>query len=251
MTTPSAPTIDAGTDAEPTPAPDHAESPAADNSDGTDVTIPQRVTYEDPPTNWWGKLIRWGEKKFSLWSTKDNLGHRICAWIFLPLAFRSGIKFRGKAGYAPGTAAGDEADNQFECLLPFSRFNKNWYNAMAGAALLANSEVAGGMCLFKKCGGDYTVVCKEMHYQFRRPCVGPAVYRVEPREDLDPLVAHGDEFNITVDMTIFQAVIKKDEKQKKCGTCVATFHVAPKAKFRQRQAKLAEREKQAKELEKA
>lgn len=237
MSTAHAPTIDPSAD------------PDTQQAAGGDVAIPERVTFEDPPTNWWGKLVRWGEKKFSLWSTKDNLGHRICALIFLPLAYRSGIKFRGKAGYAPGTAAGDDADSQFECILPFSRFNKNWYNAMAGAALLANSEVAGGMYIFKKCGGDYTVVCKHLEYDFRRPCVGPAVYRVEPREELDPLVAHGNEFNITVDMTIFQAVVKKGEKQKKSGSCVATFHVAPKAKFRQRQAKLAEREKQAKALE--
>ena len=214
------------------------------------VVIPSRVTFEDPPTNWWGKLIRWGELKFSLLSTKHNFGHRLCSWIFLPLAYRSGIKFRGKNGFASETAAGDGVDGKFECVLPFSRFNKNWYNAMAGAALLANSEVAGGMYIFKECGGDYTVVCKHLEYNFRRPCVGPAVYRVVPREELEDLVAHGDEFNITVDMMIFQAVVKKGEKQKKSGECVATFHVAPKAKFRQRQAKLAEREAQLKKLNK-
>lgn len=222
-----------------------APAPEAKPQASQEVVVPDRVEFEAPPTNGWGKLMRWAERKFSLWSTKDNLGHRICSWIFLPLAYRSGIKFRGTNGYADTSIAGDDTTGHFECVLPFSRFNKNWYNAMAGAALLANSEVAGGMYIFKSCGGDYTVVCKELHYTFRRPCVGPAVYRVEPREALEPLVAHGDEFNVTVDMTIFQAVVKKGEKQKKCGTCVATFHVAPKAKFWQRQQKIKEREKQS------
>ncbi|MEM7577696.1 MAG: hypothetical protein AAF328_09490 [Planctomycetota bacterium] len=225
-----------------------AEPPVEASPPATEAVVPERVEFEAPPTNWWGKLMRWAERKFSLWSTKDNLGHRICSWIFLPLAYRSGIKFRGRAGYADTSITGDDTTEHFECVLPFSRFNKNWYNAMAGAALLANSEVAGGMYIFKSCGGDYTVVCKELHYTFRRPCVGPAVYRVEPREDLEPLVAHGDEFNITVDMTIFQAVVKKGEKQKKSGTCVATFHVAPKAKFWQRQQKLKERQRDAAKL---
>jgi len=41
-------------------------------------------------------------------------------------------------------------------------------------------------------------------------------------------VATGDEFNITVKMTILQAVVKKDEKERKVGESVATFHVTPK-----------------------
>lgn len=207
---------------------------------------PLRPAAEDPPANLWGAFTRWAEKKFSLLSTKHNFGHRLCSWIFLPLAYRSGIKFRGRDGFVGDTGAPVKADtvgpgSRFECVLPFSRFNKNWYNAMAGAALLANSEVAGGMYIFKSCGGDYTVVCKHMDYRFRRPCVGPAVYRIEPREPIDPLVAEGGEFNYTLDIIILQAVVKKDEKERKVGSCVATFHVAPKAKFRARQAKLAQR----------
>jgi hypothetical protein len=69
------------------------------------------------------------------------------------------------------------------------------------------------------------------------------VYRCEPQEDLEPLVASGDEFNVTVDITVLQAVVKGGEKEKKVGLCTAEFHVAPKSKFRERQAKLAERAK--------
>ena len=43
-----------------------------------------------------------------------------------------------------------------EAILPFRKFNKNWYNAMAGAALLGNAEIAGGMYVFGTVGADYT-----------------------------------------------------------------------------------------------
>jgi len=49
------------------------------------------------------------------------------------------------------------------------------------------------MFVFGKCGGDYTVVCKHLDYKFLRPCYGPAIYNIEPREELDPLVKGGGE----------------------------------------------------------
>ena len=192
-------------------------------------------TPEGEPKGLWQRFYVWLDKLFSAWSTKNNFLHRLMSYVFLPLAYRSGIKLRGR----------ETPEAAFECVLPFSRFNKNWYQAMAGAALLANSEVAGGMSIFKECGGDYTVVCKELHYKFRRPCLGPAVYRCEPRADLEALVASGEEFNVTVDITVLQAVVADGEKEKKVGLCTAEFHVAPKSKFRARQAKLAERKKNA------
>ncbi len=184
------------------------------------------------------RFVEAAEKKFATLSTKNNFWHRMMGLFFLPVAYRTGIKFRGKAAEMRGS---EEAP--FECVVPFSRFNKNWYNAMAGAALLANSEVAGGMFIFKEAGGDYTVVCKHLEYTFRRPCLGPAIYRVVPREDVAALVATGDEFNITVDMTILQAVVKKDEKDKKVGTSIATFHVTPKSKYWDRKVKTKARER--------
>jgi hypothetical protein len=62
---------------------------------------------------------------------------------------------------------------------------------MAGAALLGNSEIAGGMYVFGVCGGDYTVVCKHLEYKFLRPCFGPAEYRIKPKDDLHELVEDG------------------------------------------------------------
>ena len=208
------------------------ETVAPPSEPAASTAAPLRPALDDPQVGWLGNLVRRIERKVSRLSTKNNFWHRSIARIFLPLAYRSGIKFRGQE---------ESKDGEFECVVPFSRFNKNWYNAMAGAALLANSEVAGGMYIFKRCGSDYTVVCKHLEYRFRRPCVGPAVYRVKPREDIEPLVASGDEFNITVDLTILQAVVKKDEKERKVGESVATFHVTPKAMFRARKAKAAEK----------
>jgi hypothetical protein len=164
-------------------------------------------------------------------SSRSHFWHRICSLIWLPYAFRSGIRMKRVD------------DNTFTAELPFRRFNRNWYNAMAGAALLANSEIAGGMYIFARTGGDFTLVCKELNYKFLRPCFGPALYKVTPREDLDALIAAGGEFNITLDLDIVQqpllpqAVAKyrrKDAALSRLGTrerivgrCTATFHLTP------------------------
>ncbi|MAY74922.1 MAG: hypothetical protein CMJ31_09470 [Phycisphaerae bacterium] len=194
-------------------------------------------------------------------STRNNFWHRVTSLIWLPYAFRSGIRMRRM----------DETT--FTATLPFTRFNKNWYNAMAGAALLGNSEIAGGMYVFGVCGGDYTVVCKNLEYRFLRPCFGPAEYRVNPREDVQALVDEGGEFNITIDMDVVQILptmigkrvskeSRKDrrkrrkgevraaeqsaaqnagrpdraerldrlkKREKRVGRVVVTFHVTPKA----------------------
>ena len=57
-------------------------------------------------------------------------------------------------------------DAKFAAILPFKRVNRNWYNAMAGAALLGNSEVAAGMFLFGECGSDYNVCVQADEIRF-------------------------------------------------------------------------------------
>ncbi|TVQ64113.1 MAG: hypothetical protein EA379_02635 [Phycisphaerales bacterium] len=147
----------------------------------------------------------------------NRLWRRLSSFMWLPIAFKSGIRFKQ---IDPRT---------FQAVLPFRRFNRNWYNAMAGAALLANSEIAGGMYIWGVCGGDYTVVCKQLTYKFMRPCFGPALYRVSPREDLDALLAEGGEFNIDVDLDVVQQINPgKGSKERRIGVCHATFHVTPK-----------------------
>jgi hypothetical protein len=164
-------------------------------------------------------------------STRNHFWHRVCSLIWLPYAFKSGIQMK-RVG-----------ERSFTAVLPFRRFNRNWYNAMAGAALLANSEIAGGMYIFGITGGDYTIVCKQLEYKFLRPCFGPAIYNITPREDLVVLIATGKEFNLTVDLEVMQQALvpaavsklkKKDRllarmaaKERRVGRCVATFHVTP------------------------
>jgi hypothetical protein len=137
---------------------------------------------EQPRRSWLERAESW----LSRMSTKNNFWHRLCSMVWLPYAFTSGISMR-------------RIDkDRFTAVLPFSRVNRNWYNAMAGAALLGNSEVAGGMYLFGECGGDYVVVCKEMKYRFLRPCLGPAVYRVVNSDDVRALIKAGGEFNVNL-----------------------------------------------------
>ena len=164
-------------------------------------------------------------------STRNNFWNRVCSMIWLPYAFRSGIKM-------------SQDENTYRATLPFRRFNKNWYSAMAGAALLGNSEIAGGNYVFSVCGGDYTVVCKHLEYKFLRPCHGPAEYRMTPLDDIHALVETGKEFNIAIRMDIVQVLVPLSEKKlaeevddpnskpakpKRVGRCTATFHVTPKA----------------------
>jgi acyl-coenzyme A thioesterase PaaI-like protein len=164
-------------------------------------------------------------------SSRSPFWQRVCSMIWLPLAFRSGIQMK-------------RVDEQtFQAVLPFKRFNRNWYNAMAGAALLANSEIAGGMYIMNLTGGDYTLVCKQLEYKFLRPCFGPAIYKIVPRDDLRTLIATGNEFNITIELDVIQqplvpqalARLKKHDKlvarlaskERRVGRCVATFHLTP------------------------
>jgi len=151
-------------------------------------------------------------------SMRDNFWNAICSLIWLPLAFFSGLRMK-------------EVDaNTFaaRAILPFRRFNRNWYRAMAGGALLANSEIAGGSYVFGLVGAEYTVVCKHLEYNFLRPCLGPAVYRIKAREDVKALMNTGTEFNCVVDMDVLQQAARIGEKDKRVGTCIATFHITPK-----------------------
>ena len=164
------------------------------------------------PVRWYDRV----EAFISKLSTRDNFWRSICSLIWLPLAFFSGLKMKQL-----------DADT-FAAVLPFRRFNRNWYRAMAGGALLANSEIAGGAYVFGICGGDYTVVCKNLNYTFLRPCYGPAVYRMKSRENVRALVAAGSEFNVTLDLDVLQQAARLGEKDKRVGRCEATFHVTPK-----------------------
>ena len=152
-------------------------------------------------------------------STKNNFWHRVCSLIWLPFAWRSGIQMRR------------ESRSRFEAVLPFKRVNRNWYNAMAGAALLGNSEVAAGMFLFSECGSDYNVVCKQMKYDFLRPCLGPAIYTIRDGESVMAMVKEnkvdGGEFNIDLELEINQ-ILKNRGRNLRVGRCSMTFHCTPK-----------------------
>ncbi len=159
-------------------------------------------------------------------SARNNFWNKVCSLVWLPYAFKSGITMRRINA------------NSFRAVLPFKRGNRNFYNAMAGAALLGNSEVAAGMHLFSRIGADYVVVCKDMRYRFLRPCYGPAIYHVTEREKLDEMVAAGGEFNVALDMDIRQHV-KRKGREVRVGKCEITFHCTPKADLRAKAARAA------------
>ena len=159
-------------------------------------------------------------------SIRNNFWHKVFSLVWLPYAFRSGIRLHG---FTRGLRA-----ERFAAILPFRRFNRNFYDAMAGAALLGNSEVAAGMYLFSVCGDDYTVVCKEMKYRFLRPCLGPAIYRVVKSQDVEDKVAAGGEFNVALELEVSQQQLMKKGEEPLVGRCDITFHCTPKTMVRER-----------------
>jgi hypothetical protein len=187
------------------------------------VELPRPIVRSNRLQRWYDQI----EAFVSRLSMRDNFWRSICSLIWLPLAFFSGIRLK-------------ELDpNSFaaRAVLPFRRFNRNWYRAMAGGALLANSEIAGGSYVFGICGADYTVVCKQLNYTFLRPCLGPAVYRMTPRENIKEFLASGKEFNITIEMEIQQQAMRPEENDRRVGRCEAIFHVTPKVHHKIKRAR--------------
>jgi acyl-coenzyme A thioesterase PaaI-like protein len=185
--------------------------------------IATAVVVEQPPSK--KSLFQRIEAFISRLSTRNNFWHKVCSLIWLPYAFRSGITMKRLDA------------KRFTAVLPFKRINRNWYNAMAGAALLGNSEVAAGMFLFSQIGGEYIVVCKEMKYRFLRPCLGPAVYEIVNTEDLQQRMSGGSEFNIRLEMEIRQQLRKKG-RELKVGRCEIVFHCTPKSVLAQRRTRV-------------
>jgi acyl-coenzyme A thioesterase PaaI-like protein len=222
-----APALDHDTEDLSQPVPPALTSPpkTPSFSSGTPVVSPVPLpTRRKPQTNLeQSRADRWYDKAeafVSRLSVRDNFWRAVCSLIWLPLGFFSGLTIKQL-----------DADT-FAAILPFRRFNRNWYRAMAGGALLANSEIAGGAYVFGICGGDYTVVCKTLSYTFMRPCYGPAVYRMRSRENIHELLATGGEFNITLDLEVRQQASRIGEKDKRVGKCEATFHVTPKVQHK-------------------
>lgn len=179
----------------------------------------RRTPVDAPPT-----LMQRLEAFISRLSTRNRFWQKVCSLIWLPYAFRSGITMKRIDA------------KRFTAVLPFRRVNRNWYNAMAGAALLGNSEVAGGMYLFSRVGSDYIVVCKEMKYRFLRPCIGPAVYHIIDSEDLDSKLRAGGEFNIRLEMDVRQQV-RRQGREPRVGKVEIVFHCTPKSMVRERAAR--------------
>ncbi|MFG0325912.1 MAG: PaaI family thioesterase [Phycisphaerales bacterium JB037] len=195
--------------ADPKPHRTDPPAPREDHDDTPDSATPARRTLYDRLEAFVSRL-----------STKNNFWHRVSALFYLPYAFRSGIRMK-------------KVDNEtFTAVLPFKKFNRNWYNAMAGAALLGNAEIAGGMYVFGAAGGEYTVVCRRLEYRFLRPCFGPAMYRILPDEPIEPLIAKGGEFNYKIKMNVVQQLPRADAlpkvREKRVGRVLVEFHVTPK-----------------------
>lgn len=203
---------------------EQSSPPETQPTESSSVESEGNPTALEEHTSFWERV----EAYITRLSTKNNFWHRVCSLIWLPFAFRSGISMRRIS------------QDRFTAVLPFKRSNRNFYNAMAGASLLGNSEVAAGMFLFKHCGSDYAVVCKNMTYKFLRPCYGPAVYNVRNAEEvateLSGQMNTRSEFNIEFTMDITQ-ILHKRGREVRVGRCDITFHCTPKLMIKERAAR--------------
>lgn len=180
----------------------------ADGDVLTDIELP---SVKQAELRGWPRFEAWVERL----AHKYKFIRKITSRLYLPIAFHSGLTMKKLDPH------------RFTYVLPFRRFNRNFYDAMAGAALVANSEIAAGMFLFGELGGKWTVVCKHISYRFLRPCLGPAIYKVNPLDDVKALLQAGVEFNIDLTLEILQQVSGK-KQHPRVGRCEVTFHCAPK-----------------------
>lgn len=189
---------------------DEAEADEIDIADDASSDI-ERVGVTRTELRGWPRFEAWVERL----AHKYKFIRKITSRLYLPIAFHSGLTMKKLDPH------------RFTYVLPFRRFNRNFYDAMAGAALIANSEIAAGMFLFGELGGQWTVVCKHITYRFLRPCLGPAIYKVNPLDDVKALLRTGVEFNIDLTLEILQQVSGK-KRHPRVGRCEVTFHCAPK-----------------------
>ncbi len=90
-----------------------------------------------------------------------------------------------------------------------------------------------------------------MKYRFLRPCFGPAVYRVVQSEDVGEKVAQGGEFNVALELEVYQQRIARRQEELLVGRCGIVFHCTPKDVLREREARRKAREEKRRALARA
>ena len=124
-------------------------------------------------------------------SMRDNFWNSICSLIWMPLAFFSGIRMKELDGSSFAARA----------VLPFRRFNRKLGIAPwpAGRRWPTPNLPAGRMFLALRRGLHGGLQATQLHVS-PSLFLGPAVYRMTPRENITTLLATHREFNITIDM---------------------------------------------------
>lgn len=150
-------------------------------------------------------------------TTRSRFWHNALTMIFMPSLWRSGIRLRLMPDY-------------FQGVLPFNRNNRNFDGDVAGAALLGNCEVAAGGYIFYAAEGAFSVVCKKLSFNFRRPCRAAVEYRVALREELAALLAARRPFTMDLSVEVFEL----GQIRRQIGTATATFHARPIGYLRSR-----------------
>ena len=151
-------------------------------------------------------------------TTRSWFWHNALTMVFMPTLWRSGLRLRLKPDH-------------FQGVLPANRHNRNFDGDIAGAALLGNCEIAAGGYIFYAGEGAFSVVCKKLAFNFRRPCRAAVEYRVALRHELAGLIAARRPFTMDLDVEVFEL----GQVRRQIGTATATFHARPIGYLRSRE----------------
>ena len=151
-------------------------------------------------------------------TTRSRFWHSALTMVFMPSLWRSGLRLR-------------LTPDHFQGVLPFNRHNRNFDGDIAGAALLGNCEITAGGYIFSAAEGAFSVVCKKLAFNFRRPCRAAVEYQVALREELAGLIAARRPFTMDLDVAVFEL----GNIRRQIGTATATFHARPIGYLRSRE----------------
>ena len=139
-------------------------------------------------------------------STAKNFWHRVCSFIWLPYAFRCGIRMQKL----------DARDLHRRAPLPSLQPQLVQRDGRRRRSATPRSPA----------GSTSSIWRRRLHGRVQAaelplpaPCFGPAVYQVVPKGDVDALVAEGGEFNIEIQLNVYQQLKKPGERGSAWGGC--------------------------------
>lgn len=141
--------------------------------------------------------------------------HEVVTFLMMPLAWRLGPRI-------------NYVLDDFYVEVPHRRINRNYYGTIAGAALLANLEIAAGAFINLRSGGRHRLVCRNINYRFMLPSTNGLHFRVEAdNERLDEALRANEPFNADLKVVAYTLGESRGQRGARIGRGDIRFHVWP------------------------